>query len=110
MTLAAEVPPTLAEIGAGRFPEPPEADDENPWVAGDCWLYCGRTSVRVLWLGPVTAAGGVSAGLLACADCITTLHSKAVDAMARRDNSVTEPAYRARHARPRSRWGTRVRR
>ncbi|MEV7360828.1 hypothetical protein [Kitasatospora sp. NPDC091276] len=110
MTLAAEVLPTLAEIGAGRLPEPPEADDGNAWAAGDCWLYCGRTSVRVLWLVPVTAAGGVTAGLLGCADCISTLHGKALAAMAKRDDSATERTHRARHARPRSRWGTGVRR
>ncbi|MFC5666922.1 hypothetical protein ACFP3U_28635 [Kitasatospora misakiensis] len=109
MTFAAEVLPMLAEIGAGQLPEPPEADDGNPWAAGDCWLYCGRTSVRVLWLGPVTAAGGVTAGLLACADCISTLHGKAVAAMTKRDNRPTEPAHRARHARPRSSWTTRLR-
>ncbi|MFJ7274265.1 hypothetical protein [Kitasatospora sp. NPDC098663] len=55
MTLVVEVLPTLAEIGAGRLPEPPEADDGNTWAAGDCWLYCGRTSVRVLRLGPSDA-------------------------------------------------------
>lgn len=109
MTLAAEVLPTLAEISAGRLPEPPETGDGNPWAVGDCWLYCGRASVRVLWLGPVTAAGGVTAGLLACGDCISTLHSKAVAAMATRDKSATERTHRARHARPRSRWGTSAR-
>ncbi|MFJ4677551.1 hypothetical protein [Kitasatospora sp. NPDC088783] len=109
MTLAAEVSPTLAEIGAGRLPEPPEENDGNPWTVGDCWLYCGRTSVRVLWLGPVTAAGGVTAELLVCADCISTLHGREVAAMAKRDKSATERTHRARHARPRSRWGTRVR-
>ncbi|WP_329576844.1 hypothetical protein OG500_04630 [Kitasatospora sp. NBC_01250] len=97
MTLAAEVLPTLADIGAGRLPEPPEANDGNPWAAGDYWLYCGRTSVRVLWLGPVTAAGGITAGLLACADCISTLHGKAVAAMAKRDSRRTEPTHRAWH-------------
>ncbi|MER8099979.1 hypothetical protein [Kitasatospora sp. NPDC094016] len=102
MTVPAEVLPTLAEIGAGRLPEPPDEDDGNAWVLGDCWLYCGRTSVRVLWLGPVTAAGGISAALHACAKCVAELHRRAVAAMTERDAPKTDPNRRPRHARPRT--------
>ncbi|MER7585370.1 hypothetical protein [Kitasatospora sp. NPDC097691] len=99
MTFAVEVLPTPAETGAGRLPELPETDDGNPWASGDCWLYCGRTSVRLLWLNPVTAAGGISTALYACAD-IATLHRKAVAAVAKRDAPKTDHASTRRQQPP----------
>ncbi len=100
--LAAEAFSTLVGIGEAVLPGPPEEDDGNERVPGDCWLYCERESVPVLWLGPVTAAGGVLAGLLACAECIAVLHGKAVAATLGRDRSPLVRPGRARHARSRS--------
>ncbi|AUG78111.1 hypothetical protein CFP65_3311 [Kitasatospora sp. MMS16-BH015] len=99
MTVA-EAVPVLSEIRSALLPAPPNEDDGNGWTLGDCWLYCGRTSVRVLWLGTVTAAGGIHAALHACAECIARLHGKAVTATVERDAPATDTGRRARHARP----------
>ncbi|MFG2912738.1 hypothetical protein ACGF0D_07580 [Kitasatospora sp. NPDC048298] len=100
--LTAEAGSALVGIGAAALPDPPVEGDGNEWGTGDCWLYCERESVPVLWLGVVTAAGGVRAGLAACAECIAVLHGKAVAEMLGRDRSPIPQPRRARHARPRS--------
>ncbi|MEU4898624.1 hypothetical protein AB0B12_39400 [Streptomyces sp. NPDC044780] len=52
------------------------------WALGECWLWCERTAVPVLWLGPVIWVGG-NAPLLACERCIRHLERKTQDALTR---------------------------
>lgn len=49
---------------------------EREWLAGDCWLWCERTRVPVLWIGPVQR-DGPAAPLYACAPCIQHLTARA---------------------------------
>lgn len=50
---------------------------QRQWVNGDCWLWCERTGVLVLWLGPVQWEGQ-HAPLHACESCIHRLEAKAI--------------------------------
>ncbi|MEE4599155.1 hypothetical protein V2J94_46370 [Streptomyces sp. DSM 41524] len=45
------------------------------WTTGNCWLWCERAELPVLWLGPVLWEGG-NAPLHACEGCIRRLESK----------------------------------
>lgn len=55
---------------------------ERRWVSGDCWLWCERIAVLVLWLGPVLWEGG-NVPLHACGRCIRRLESKIRGALVR---------------------------
>ena len=48
---------------------------DRSWDTGDCWLWCERTGVPVLWLGPVQWMGH-TAPLYACAPCVHHLEGK----------------------------------
>lgn len=52
------------------------------WTSGECWLWCERIAVLVLWLGPVLWEGGY-VPLHACERCIRRLESKARGALIR---------------------------
>jgi hypothetical protein len=67
-----------------RLPPVAERDDDNLWVTGCCWLWCGRESARVVWLGPATALG-VSADVFACEACTRSLADQILDAQMARD-------------------------
>ncbi|MFI0769232.1 hypothetical protein ACH4TQ_30730 [Streptomyces sp. NPDC021218] len=45
------------------------------WTNGSCWLWCERSEVLVLWLGPVQWEGG-HAPLYACRQCLRYLETK----------------------------------
>lgn len=60
-----------------RLPPTPQEDDGNYWVTGRCWLWCGRVSARVLWLGPATVAG-TTVGIYACEACTAVLANEIV--------------------------------
>ncbi|GAB7185959.1 hypothetical protein ATKI12_5790 [Kitasatospora sp. Ki12] len=91
----------LAGIAAADRPLPAQADDGNEWVSGDCWFYCGRRGLPVLWLGPATSPGGLTAPLYACTECIAQINDRIWEYAGTRDVRVM-PA-RGRHARPRPR-------
>lgn len=67
-----------------RLPPVAERDDDNLWVTGRCWLWCGRESARVVWLGPATVLG-VSADVFACEACTRSLADQILDAQMARD-------------------------
>ncbi|MEC3993647.1 hypothetical protein VSR01_08895 [Actinacidiphila sp. DG2A-62] len=67
-----------------RLPPVAERDDDNLWVTGRCWLWCGRESARVVWLGPATVLG-VSADVFACAACTQSLADQILDTQMARD-------------------------
>nr|WP_254878534.1 hypothetical protein [Streptomyces sp. NA04227] len=46
------------------------------WTTGECWLYCERSGVSVLWVGPIQE-DGQSAPIYACEDCLNRLRLKA---------------------------------
>ncbi|MFG2225406.1 hypothetical protein [Streptomyces sp. NPDC048644] len=48
---------------------------DRQWTTGDCWLWCQRTGVQVLWLGPVQW-DGQHAALHACEACIHHVENK----------------------------------
>ncbi len=37
-----------------------------------CWLYCRRSHIPVIWLGPVTSSG-IQAPFYGCRECIAEL-------------------------------------
>lgn len=47
-------------------------DDGREWITGMCWLYCRRSGIPVIWLGPVTSSG-MQAPLYGCQECIAEL-------------------------------------
>ncbi|WP_234324935.1 hypothetical protein, partial [Streptomyces scabiei] len=50
------------------------------WVTGDCWLGCERTSLLVIWLGPVQW-DGQHAPFMACEDCLNRIKAQALSAL-----------------------------
>ena len=74
-------PPRIVRV----LPAQPETDDANPWVTGRCWLWCGRQSTRVLWIGTGIGTGGVTGHLFACAACIRALDDQILDAQLSKD-------------------------
>ncbi|PJE95831.1 hypothetical protein CUT44_21515 [Streptomyces carminius] len=56
------------------------------WITGQCWLYCLRPQVPVMWIGPVWAEGQ-QAGLYACEGCVQTLNGLIRTALHRRDRA-----------------------
>lgn len=48
---------------------------QRRWITGECWLWCERIRVPVLWLGDVERED-VSAPLHACEGCIRWLEAK----------------------------------
>lgn len=59
---------------------------DRKWSVGECWLYCERDGVHVLWLGPVQENGS-SAPFYTCADCLDRLRTKFWRHMAARDSA-----------------------
>lgn len=68
-----------------RLPPQPETDDGNHWVTGRCWLWCGRESTRVLWIGTGTGSSGVTGDLFACATCVQALDDQILEAQLSKD-------------------------
>ncbi|MER5771011.1 hypothetical protein [Streptomyces sp. NPDC001985] len=48
------------------------ANSGRAWVRGMCWLYCRRTGIPVLWIGPATTEG-LHAPIYGCAPCVAEL-------------------------------------
>ncbi|MFD8774451.1 hypothetical protein [Streptomyces sp. NPDC059916] len=46
------------------------------WMTGECWLYCERSGVLVLYVGPLQE-DGQHAPIYACEDCLNRLRGKA---------------------------------
>ncbi|WP_093849114.1 hypothetical protein [Streptomyces pini] len=46
--------------------------DGREWVTGMCWLYCRRSGIPVIWLGPVNSSG-MQAPLYGCGECVAEL-------------------------------------
>ncbi|GAA2250062.1 hypothetical protein GCM10010232_42380 [Streptomyces amakusaensis] len=44
----------------------------HAWTPGMCWLYCRRTGIPVIWLGPATTEG-IHAPMYGCAHCVAEL-------------------------------------
>ncbi|MER6145917.1 hypothetical protein ABT174_38905 [Streptomyces sparsogenes] len=61
---------------------------QRRWACGDCWLWCERTGIPVLWLGPVQWEGQ-HAPLYACQSCLRRLEEKLAAAQVRRGRSAT---------------------
>ena len=70
-----QVIPGIAEFARGGPPSPAATDDNNQWVDGFCWLYCGQQWTRVLWIGPANVAGA-QAAMFACGPCIQELQER----------------------------------
>ncbi|MFB6711826.1 hypothetical protein ACFCZY_03020 [Streptomyces sp. NPDC056237] len=64
--------PAVERPWRDAWPLAARTDDGNAWVTGDCWLYCRREGVRVLWIGSVHAPGAM-ADLYACGPCVAEL-------------------------------------
>lgn len=79
-------------------------NDGNRWQTGRCWLWCGRTSARVLWIGPATA-GGTTAHLYACESCMVQLADQIINDRLGSDMSegLDGKAVRWSHGPPRGR-------
>jgi hypothetical protein len=45
---------------------------EVVWVTGDCWLYCRRTGLSVMWVGTAQTVS-MYAPLYACEQCLVEL-------------------------------------
>ncbi|MDX2758377.1 hypothetical protein [Streptomyces europaeiscabiei] len=60
---------------------------ERHWVTGDCWLGCRRTSVLVIWLGPVQW-DGQHAPFMACEPCLNRLKAQAEKYFIQREPAV----------------------
>ena len=76
-----------------RFSTPPmpaQEGDSNEWITGDCWLYCGRRNLSVLWIG-VAQTHGAAAPLYACGPCLQRLTDRVHAHHGARDR----PTYRA---------------
>ncbi|GAA2505738.1 hypothetical protein GCM10010406_48000 [Streptomyces thermolineatus] len=56
------------------------------WVHGRCWLYCRRTGVPVIWIGPVQSAG-MQAPMYGCAVCIAELNRLVWTSLTAKDRS-----------------------
>lgn len=64
---------------------------EQHWITGECWLYCGRAHVPVMWLGSVQWLGQ-HAPLYACAPCVRSLNARV------RAHLYTKDHHRGGHA------------
>ncbi|UED86479.1 hypothetical protein [Streptomyces profundus] len=56
----------------------PGRREDNTWVFGPCWFFCGHQITGVLWIGCVTSVGA-NAPLYACGPCLEQLHAMAWD-------------------------------
>lgn len=65
-------------------PMTPVTNDGNRWVTGECWFFCRRAGVRVLWVGPATTPHG-HADVFACEFCMNELAHKAQKQLRERD-------------------------
>ncbi|WP_434591732.1 hypothetical protein [Streptomyces sp. A5-4] len=84
MATTPQVIPGIAEFARGGLPAAADTDDGNTWIDGYCWLYCGRSWTRVLWIGPVTMAGA-QAAMYACGPCIRALQDQVWQSILLRD-------------------------
>ncbi|MFF3122927.1 hypothetical protein ACFVRD_11265 [Streptomyces sp. NPDC057908] len=64
--------PAVERPWRDAWPLVARTDDGNAWVTGNCWLYCRREGVRVLWVGSVHAPGATG-DLYACGPCVAEL-------------------------------------
>jgi hypothetical protein len=59
--------------------------DRHDWQTdGECWLWCGRVSVEVTWIGPVQSSG-MHAAVYACRACLYQLDQRVLHANIRKD-------------------------
>ncbi|MFF6971617.1 MULTISPECIES: hypothetical protein [Streptomyces] len=83
----------VKRAGAARFPwreawpGPARTDDGHAWTTGDCWLYCRRAGVRVLWVGSVHTPAATG-DLYACGACIAEIASRVRTQVIARDTAV----------------------
>ncbi|MEU6018665.1 hypothetical protein ABZ826_32975 [Streptomyces sp. NPDC047515] len=106
--------PAVARPWRDAWPPAARTDDGNAWVTGNCWLYCRREGVRVLWVGSVHTPGATG-DLYACGPCVAELdhmvrvQSYARDATAgtetRNGNGVTAKAVTCEHRQTEKREG-----
>ncbi|MFF5668766.1 hypothetical protein ACFY8S_01295 [Streptomyces hygroscopicus] len=66
---------------------------QRRWALGECWLWCERTAVPVLWLGPALWEGG-NAPIHACSWCIRHLESRVRGVLTRGADPAPAPGRR----------------
>lgn len=71
----------------------PDEPADVAWKQGDCWLWCQRRNVAVMWIGPATVAG-LSAPMYGCDPCIRQLGERVWLANLRHDNSLPYEPHR----------------
>jgi hypothetical protein len=74
-----------------RFSTPPlpaRERDGNEWEFGDCWLYCERRGLPVLWVG-AAQNDGAAAPMYACASCLQRLTDRIHAHFRKRDKRPT---------------------
>ncbi|MFE4794029.1 hypothetical protein ACFRFL_02725 [Streptomyces sp. NPDC056708] len=88
--------PAVERPWRDAWPLVAQPDDGNAWVTGNCWLYCRREGVRVLWVGSVHAPGATG-DLYACGPCVAELdHMVRVQAHGRDAPAGTEARKKAK--------------
>lgn len=73
---------------SSRLPPMAQTDDGNHWVTGRCWLWCGRESARVVWVGSAGALG-VTADVFACEACALSLADQVIASQMAEDVSAS---------------------
>ncbi len=76
-------------MSTATLPRDPVWEAGQLWITGECWLYCERTDVPVMWLGPAQWLG-YCAPLHACAPCVRRLNAKVRRHMSCRDSLTSE--------------------
>ncbi|MFE3904176.1 hypothetical protein ACFXPY_28650 [Streptomyces sp. NPDC059153] len=88
--------PAVARPWRDAWPPVAQPDDGHAWVTGNCWLYCRREGVRVLWVGSVRTPGATG-DLYACGPCVAELdHMVCVQSHARDAPAGTETGKEAK--------------
>ncbi|MFF2653997.1 hypothetical protein [Streptomyces sp. NPDC058045] len=64
--------PSVERPWRDGWPLVAQPDDGNGWEAGECWLFCRRTGVAVLWVGSVITPGATG-DVYACGACLAEL-------------------------------------
>lgn len=95
ISLQHRVIPGIAAFARGGMPEPAATDDDNKWIDGYCWLFCGRQWTRVVWIGPASVAGA-QAPMYACGPCIRELQERIWQAVLLADEPVAPAPPRSR--------------
>ncbi|MBV9026570.1 MAG: hypothetical protein JO362_22865 [Streptomycetaceae bacterium] len=63
------------------------------WVTGNCWLYCRRSGLPVMWVGTAQSVGVYAplyAPLYACEQCLAELSAMVWQHVQRRDSSALQ--------------------